>query len=802
MPTDKTNPHLRILIARIALGLVYGALLYWAAEYLNRRDPLYGFEEGEAWNRFIGIGRLIAWLGPLPLLFGLGRMKAVRLALWSSSAVLLLFAFGWFGPANVWEAVDGIINVSLFSLIVLFILHEFIQSAADDNRLIASYGVYFGNAWGRGFQVVLSLVFLGAYWVVISLGAWMFDLIGLGFIRRAIFSSEFGWITSGLVFAVGAHLAGADIGLTRGARQIGLMLLSWLAVLMTAILAAFLIALFFTGLQPLWDTGRATVLLLNAAATMIFLINAAYQDGGVANTAFMRATIRFAAIPLAGIVGLAALGLWLRVDQYGLTPARVLACAELLIVFIYAAGYLFAAVKPRHWMAQLEPVNIGAAIVVAVILAGLMTPVLSPARLSVGNQLSRLESGRVEPDEFDFGFLASPRAGQYGPPALERLAARSGSARDDRIAMLAQNPGERRPYGANEQTISSRRGALRLVGEGEIPDGVVVPRDGDDPIEDCLAQKQIFDENVAETEEILALPERLRPENYTVYTVEDRPLADGRCLVRLADVDFDGDDDALVIPHNARSLFGAAVLLQETAPAWRFIGETAARPRYTDEAAHSLFRSLRDQERKDAIADWFEEAVPVAAPHIDLISLDMRLQPRLDERVLSAVEMRERLSMKTGETAPRGLPFFGDVYSYFGDCSRPGAVNDGGAPCFGRYFELTEDARDEFVMVRIAGGWISLMAFEQHNEEWILLGQTQTSADDAYEAIETSLGIDSEASLEVKAKVDAAFRDAFMNDLQPAPALSGDLYFGGIQVAVDYADDENWRRPRISRRRP
>ncbi len=781
MSAETSKSHLPFLITHIALGLVYGALLYWAAEYLNRHEPLYGFEEGEAWNRFVGIGRLIAWLGPLPLLFGLGRMKAMRLALWSASAVLLLFVFGWFGPENVWEAVDAIINVSLFSLIVLFILHEFIQSAADENRLIASYEAYFSNAWGRGFQVVLSLVFLGAYWIVISLGAWMFDLIGLDFIRRAIFSSEFGWITSGLVFAVGAHLAGADIGLTRGARQIGLMLLSWLAVLMTAILAAFLIALFFTGLQPLWDTGRATVLLLNAAATMIFLINAAYQDGGVANTAFMRTTIRFAAVPLGGIVGLAAIGLWLRVDQYGLTPARVLAATELVIVSVYALGYAAAAAKPGQWMALVQPVNIGAAILVAALLSVLMTPILSPARVSVADQVSRLERGVVEPDEFDFGFLASRRAGEWGERALERFAARSGTPRDERIALLAQNPGSQ-GYNFTEQSIAVRREALRLLGDGEIPDGIILRREGADPVGQCLNEKRNFDGRVKETERILAQPERLRPENFDTVEYEDEPLKDGRCLVRLIDVDFDGDEDALLIHAGRLAYAGVAVYIQEDAPVWRFAGYTAERAERNDGVAYDSFRRAEDDAKQAAILEGLGNARIVASPKKDLIGLGQRFRLNLPVDYLTPEEMRARIVMEDGIEPPRALlQTFPEPPVSWG-CAPEGAPRPWGAVCYGRYVELSGAAPEEFLVIEIMEDIVTLRAYQNTAQGWAAFGDSERSFEERYQAIAESLG---SAKEPLSAEVKAAFAREFVGDLEIADPVIGDIVFGEFQFIVE-----------------
>ena len=127
--------------ARMLVGLLYGCLLYFAAEGIRTDRPLFGFEEGESWDRLSDVLRLLCWLVPIPLLLGLGRLPSLRLAIWTLGSIILLFIFGWWGRAGAWEDIDGIFNVGLFSLIVLFIIHEFLQSASDDNSRIAQYTI-------------------------------------------------------------------------------------------------------------------------------------------------------------------------------------------------------------------------------------------------------------------------------------------------------------------------------------------------------------------------------------------------------------------------------------------------------------------------------------------------------------------------------------------------------------------------------------------------------------------------------------------------------------------------------------
>jgi hypothetical protein len=52
----------------------------------------------------------------------------------------------------------------------------------------------------------------------------------------------------------------------------------------------------------------------------------------------------------------------------------------------------------------------------------LRSPIADPDWISVADQVRRLQSGQTSPDDFDFAFLRF-RAGRYGTPALEQLAA-------------------------------------------------------------------------------------------------------------------------------------------------------------------------------------------------------------------------------------------------------------------------------------------------------------------------------------------------------------------------------------------
>ena len=149
-------------------------------------------------------------------------------------------------------------------------------------------------------QLALSIGFTGAFWLLLFLGAALFKVIGLNFLEELIRQPWFSIPLTTVTFAVAVQLTDVRDGLIRGVRTVALMLLSWLLLVLTVLVAGFLVALPFTGLDGLWDTGSATALVLSAAAALIILINTAYQDGRPDNLppAVLRVAVRVAAVLL------------------------------------------------------------------------------------------------------------------------------------------------------------------------------------------------------------------------------------------------------------------------------------------------------------------------------------------------------------------------------------------------------------------------------------------------------------------------------------------------------------------------
>jgi hypothetical protein len=327
----------------------------------------------------------------------------------------------------------------LFGAAGLFIAHHLVEGADAERRIIAGYPRYFEIAWKHGVQLALSAAFVGVFWLILFLGGAMFDLIGIKAVGELLQKSWFAIPATATMFAAAVHLTDVRAGLIRGIRTVALTLLAWLLPILVVLATAFLLALPFTGLDALWGTRSGAAILLSAMAVLIVLTNAAYQDGEPDGPVppVLRWSSRLAGLLLAPMIVLAAYALWLRVGQYGLTPDRVVASACVVAGLVYAVGYLIAAVRPGRWMRRLELTNIIAAFVSLALLLAIFSPLADPARLSVNNQMARLESGTVKPDKLDYQFLRFD-SGRYGREALVALKARGGEVGKRATAALAE----------------------------------------------------------------------------------------------------------------------------------------------------------------------------------------------------------------------------------------------------------------------------------------------------------------------------------------------------------------------------
>jgi len=400
----------------------------------------------------------MCWLF-IPLLThsALGEMRWPRALVWAAFAglIMAILAVGdvwqawpqdYFFRNEKWMSQAHILpsfQLLAFGAAGLFIAHALVVGGHIDRKFAASYGTHFDVAWKLTVQLGLAILFVGVLWLLLFLGAALFNLIKLDFLLRLIRREWFSIPVTALAVAGSLHLTDIRPALVRGARTLILTLLSWLLPLITLIVVGFLASLPFTGLTPLWSVGHASALLLSTSAVIIVLINAAHQDGDPER---MPPKVLQIAGSCAAIVPLplsliAAYALYLRLAQYGWSVGRVIVAACVLVALAYGVGYLRAVWPRQPWLKRIEEWNFSVALLILTVIMALLTPVASPSRIAVADQMARLQSNKILVSKFDVAYLRRD-GGRYGKMALESLT-QNGSAllrEKSRRALNQSNP--------------------------------------------------------------------------------------------------------------------------------------------------------------------------------------------------------------------------------------------------------------------------------------------------------------------------------------------------------------------------
>jgi hypothetical protein len=444
MSVEQQSTRAPLAIARTVIGVAQGGALYF----------LYAVLEAKTWpaTEPLLFAPLVftVTLVPLIAVAGVGNLRPRTFTMWTVGVAVLLVGLavydilrGTIGPPGLPTVVAVApslrprrcgIYLPQTALGGLFIAHSLVVSGDADRKFIASYTRYFDVAWKHGVQLVLALIFVGAFWALLWLGSALFELVKVHFLTELIKKPWFAIPATVLAFTCAIHVTDVRAGIVRGARTLKLTLLSWLLPMMVLIGGGFLSALLFTGLEPLWSTRRATAVLLTAAAALVFLVNAAYQDGHSEQPVrVLRYAGSLAAILLLPLVGIAGYGLALRVGQYGWTPERIIALACAVVAACYTFGYGLSVLASGPWLKWLEITNVFTAFVILAVILALFSPIADPARISVADQVARLEAGKVSPDAFDFAFLRFT-SGRFGLDALKQLKDKQDGPDASRIA--------------------------------------------------------------------------------------------------------------------------------------------------------------------------------------------------------------------------------------------------------------------------------------------------------------------------------------------------------------------------------
>lgn len=463
------------LVLRLCIGGLFGLAIAFLA---IGPSSVAGTDSSNLWRETIATTLA---LGAFPIWAGAGSMRRISLAVWALIALAMVGSITWFSAyGGTGRSFDwGGEAFLIFPL--LFIAHELVSSGDQAGKWIAPFETYFDEAWKRGVQLALAILFTLLFWGILWLGAALLGFIGFDWLKQLLMNRYFSWPITGLAFGTAVHLGDVQTKLLANVRNLILGVLSWLLPVITIIGAIFAVSLAFSGLAPLWATKAATATLLSGCIGFVLLINAAYQLGDVERHVpiVLKWCVRGAALLLLIFAVLAVWSLGLRIAQYGLSSDRIFAGIGVIIALAYGIGYSVAVFMPGRWMGFVEPLNIGLAIFKCALFIAILTPIATPDRLSVNDQVSRLNSGKVSAADFDW-WLLKDDTGTYGKNALKALARSANPAIATKAKAAIDSTIGERPYRDREredqgEPVASRDNiaAIPVVfpSGGKLPDG-------------------------------------------------------------------------------------------------------------------------------------------------------------------------------------------------------------------------------------------------------------------------------------------------------------------------------------------
>ncbi len=339
------------------------------------------------------------------------------------------------------------------------------------------------HVWADFVIGAVGVAFVGVALLLIVLIDQLLRLVGIAWIERLWDTDWFGWAVAGAAFgAVAARLRDRS-GLLGTLLTVKFTVLAVLAPVLAIGIALFLGALPFGGLKKFWDaTGSSTVILLACAVLAVWLVNAVASNNPSGSQGEGRGgqVLRGAALVLAlsvlplALVG--AAGLWIRVAALGWTPTRLWGVAAILVAAAWGGVYLWTIVRARGLDDRaIFAGNVRMAVGVAALALLLAVPLVDFGAISARDQVSRLTSGRVTAERFDWAALAF-EFGPAGKPALAELS-RSSNPAIVRAATAAAKAGDRSDLATADQRVRESA-ARRAVANRAIrvhPAAVPVP---------------------------------------------------------------------------------------------------------------------------------------------------------------------------------------------------------------------------------------------------------------------------------------------------------------------------------------
>jgi len=349
------------------------------------------------------------------------------------------------------------------------------QTIRDEGAWRFPYARVHRHAWTDAVIGAASLVFTGVTFLLAWLIASLFDVIGIDFIKELMKKEWFDWVLAGLAFGGALGLLRERDGLAGALQRLVTVVLAVLAPVLAVALALFLASLPFTGLNGLWSSHLpVTPLLLMAAGGAFVFANDVIGDGGEDRrpNVWLHRSALLLVLCILPLALLAGLSMGQRIGQYGWTPERIWGVVAVAAAAIYGLlGWWSVSRGRMAFDDRLRPLQVKFAIGLCGLALLLALPILDFGAISADSQLTRLQSGKVTPDKFDWTAMAFD-FGQSGRKHLADIA-RSGAPGQRNLAKAALDTTDR--YLVTSEIEATTTEAEIDKWMRVLPDGVTVP---------------------------------------------------------------------------------------------------------------------------------------------------------------------------------------------------------------------------------------------------------------------------------------------------------------------------------------
>ena len=332
---------------------------------------------------------------------------------------------------------NTLMSVFIFtSLIAGFKGLMYIQQFGSSENV--SYSRLFKLSWRNFIIFGECWLFVLIFWGILNLGAALFDILDIKFFSELL-RNEWFWIPIlTLAFAFASIIFRKLLNIEDNIAFLLQTLIKFLLPVLSVISLGFLATLPFTGLNKLWETGSGSLLVMWLQVLTLFFVNTVYKDDSSVRPYHMLlhrlVFISVALLPVYSVIS--AYGIYLRVEQHGLTVDR---CWGILIWFLLACfsfSYLVGIITKRdNWLEPLSKINIVMGWVVLVSMLAVNSPLLNFQSLSTNSQIARLDADKVTIEKFDYYYFEHS-LGRQGYLAMQLLKQKIETSHPEQYAII------------------------------------------------------------------------------------------------------------------------------------------------------------------------------------------------------------------------------------------------------------------------------------------------------------------------------------------------------------------------------